>query len=87
MSCLGKKHWEVMKWILRYLRGTADMSLCFRDGGVQFKDFVDADFAGNIDNRRSTTGYVCTVGSTVMSWVKITRCCGFVYHKGVCGNH
>jgi hypothetical protein len=30
MSNPGKQHWEAIKWILRYLKGTSDMSLCFR---------------------------------------------------------
>ena len=29
MNNLGKGHWEVVKWILRYLRGTSHYSLCF----------------------------------------------------------
>jgi hypothetical protein len=29
MNNLGKEHWEVVKWILRYLRGTATHALCF----------------------------------------------------------
>ena len=29
MSNPGKQHWEVVKWILRYLKGTLGTSLCF----------------------------------------------------------
>ena len=29
MSRPGKQHWEVVKWILRYLRGSSDTCLCF----------------------------------------------------------
>jgi hypothetical protein len=29
MNNPGKEHWEAVKWILRYLRGTATHALCF----------------------------------------------------------
>ena len=28
----GKLHWEAVKWILRYLRGTTGKALCFKGG-------------------------------------------------------
>lgn len=45
------------------------MSLCFGRGDSLLQGFVDADLAGEIDHRRSTTGYVFTMGSTAVSWV------------------
>ena len=60
MNNSGKLHWEAVKWILRYLRGTTGKALCFKGG--------DADLAGNVDIRRSTTGYVYTLVGTVVSW-------------------
>ena len=32
MDNLGKLHWEAVKWILRYLRGTTGKALCFKGG-------------------------------------------------------
>jgi hypothetical protein len=29
MKNIGKEYWEVVKWILRYLRGTSNHELCF----------------------------------------------------------
>lgn len=69
MTNPGKQHWEAVKWILRYLRGTSDRCLCFRKGELRLQGFVDSDFAGEVDNRRSTTGYIFTVGTTAVSWV------------------
>jgi hypothetical protein len=69
MTNPGKQHWEAVKWILRYLRGTTDRCLCFRRGELKLQGFVDADFAAEVDHRRSTTGYVFTVGTTAVSWI------------------
>ena len=69
MSNPGREHWEAVKWILRYLRGTADLSLCFGQDGSGLQGFVDADMAGDVDGRKSTIGYVYALGGTAVSWV------------------
>ena len=68
MNNPGKLHWEAVKWILRYLRGTMSKALCFKGGDMVLTGYVDADLAGNVDIRRSTTGYVYTLGGTAVSW-------------------
>ncbi|KAL5824951.1 hypothetical protein ACOSQ3_021014 [Xanthoceras sorbifolium] len=69
MNNPGKIHWEAVKWILRYLRGTTNKTLCFKGGDTTLTGYVDADLAGNVDIRKSTTGYVYTLGGTAVSWV------------------
>jgi hypothetical protein len=69
MTNPGKQHWEAVKWILRYLRGTTDKCLCFRKGKLRLQGFAYVDFAGEVDHRRSTTGYVFTLGTIAVSWV------------------
>jgi hypothetical protein len=51
------------------LRGTANHALCF--GGLEtvLQGYVDLDMAGDKDSRRSTTGYVFTIGGTTVSWI------------------
>ena len=68
MSRPGKQHWEVVKWILRYLRGSSDTCLCFTSESLKLQDYVDADFVGDIDSRKGTTGLVFTLGGTAISW-------------------
>ncbi|RVX04508.1 Retrovirus-related Pol polyprotein from transposon TNT 1-94 [Vitis vinifera] len=68
MSRLGKQHWEAVKWILRYLKGSLDTCLCFTGASLKLQGYVDADFAGDIDSRKSTTGFVFTLGGTTISW-------------------
>ncbi|WVZ54400.1 hypothetical protein U9M48_005204 [Paspalum notatum var. saurae] len=68
MANPGKEHWRTVQWIFRYLRGTSSACLQFgksRDGLV---GYVDSDHAGDLDKRRSLTGYVFTVGGCAVSW-------------------
>ena len=55
MSDPGKKHWEAVKGILSYLSGTKDMCICFGKSNSGVLGYTDSDYAGNSDNRRSTT--------------------------------
>ena len=57
-----------MKWILRYLKGSSEICLCFSGEGLEVKGYVDADLAGDTDSRKSTTGFVYTLGGTAVSW-------------------
>ncbi|KAL5826503.1 hypothetical protein ACOSQ3_018353 [Xanthoceras sorbifolium] len=69
MNNPGKIHWEAVKWILRYIRGTTNKTLCFKGGDTTLTGYVDADLAGNVDIRKSTTWYVYTLGGTAVNWV------------------
>ncbi|KAH9804147.1 hypothetical protein KPL71_002018 [Citrus sinensis] len=67
----GKMHWSAAKWILRYLCGSSDSGILFsRDNKVTSKviGYVDSDFAGDLDKRRSTTGFVFTMCGGAVSW-------------------
>jgi hypothetical protein len=66
---LGKEHWEAVKWILRYLIGTTTHALCFGGSYNFLQGHVDSNMVGDKDNRRSTIGYVFTIGGTTVSWI------------------
>ena len=68
MANLGNEHWQVVKWILRHLRGTVDVHLEFGRNEGELVGFVDSDFAGNRDKRRSLTGYLFSIGGCAVSW-------------------
>ena len=68
LSCPGKAHWEAVKWILRYLKGTSGVCLEFGRNGDSLSGYVDSDYAGDLDKRRSLTGYVFTLGGSTVSW-------------------
>ncbi|GJS96128.1 hypothetical protein Tco_0803096 [Tanacetum coccineum] len=67
----GKNHWEAVKWILKYLRGTANVGLVYgtnRGNHVDVTGFVDSDYAKDPDKGRSITGYAFLVQGCVVSW-------------------
>ena len=57
MSRPGKQHWEIVKWILRYLKGSSDACFCFTGTNLKLQGYVDAEFAGDINSRKSTIGF------------------------------
>ena len=60
MANPGRQHWTAAKWILRYLKGTKRLGILFerQQGKACVSGYVDSDYAGDLDKRRSTTGYV-----------------------------
>ncbi|KAH9688524.1 Integrase catalytic domain-containing protein [Citrus sinensis] len=67
----SKRQWQAVKWILRYIQKTMDVSLLFeRDDtlGQGVIGYVDSDYVGDLDKRRSTTGYVFTFAGGPISW-------------------
>lgn len=69
MNNPNKMHQEAVKWILKYLRSTKRMTLCFRSGDMRLEGFVDADIVGDVDKKKSITRYVYTLGGIAVSWV------------------
>ena len=65
----GKEHWAGVKRVLRYVRGTVDFGLRFvGSNDFDLYGFSDADWAGDIDSRRSTSGYIFRLGDCTISW-------------------
>lgn len=64
----GKAHWVAVKRIMRYLKGTIDFKLTYSKKDVGLRGYCDADWAGDEDDRRSTTGYVFTMQGAPISW-------------------
>ena len=56
-----------MKWILRYLRGTASLALCFKQSDLGLQGYMDADIVRYVDGRKSTNRYVYTLGGIAIS--------------------
>ena len=54
MANPGNEHWNVVKWILRYLKGTKNFGIRFGSSSSveELEEFVDADYVGDLDSRR-----------------------------------
>ena len=56
-----KPHLEAVRRIMRYIKGSADYGLLYRKGKYELTGYCDADFAGDKETRRSTSGILITV--------------------------
>ena len=69
----GKDHWNALKRVLRYLKGTVDFKLTYSPdsgGGTElFTTYSDADYAGDESSSRSTSGWVVKMGTGAVSWM------------------
>ena len=72
MANPGKAHWQAVKWILRYLKGSIDIGLVFGRGTNRVIGhvigFCDSDCASDLNHRRFLHGYIFTLGGSAISW-------------------
>lgn len=69
----GQAHWLAVKRILRYIKGTVNKALVFTSKGITGNQlyvsaYSDADWAGDIEDRKSTTGFVVRIGDSSVIW-------------------
>ena len=58
-SSPGIDHWRAAKKVMRYLQGTKDYMLMYRRTySLEVISYSDVDFAGCVDSRKSTSGYI-----------------------------
>ena len=67
----NEAHLTCVKRILRYLKGTADLALKYQkfEDGMVPQAYSDADWAGDVDARHSTTGNVIVMAGGAVSWL------------------
>ena len=70
MSNPGMSHWNAAKGVLRYLAATPKLGITYsKDRFIaEVQGWCDADFAGDRDTRKSTSGYVFTISGGAVSW-------------------
>ena len=66
----GSAHLAALKRVYHYVRGTSDYALVYNrsTNGLALTGYVDADWAADVNTRRSVTGYVFTLAGGAVSW-------------------
>lgn len=63
-------HLQAAKRILRYLKGTTSFGIMYKRGGSRkLIAYADSDYAGDLEDRKSTSGHVFLLGSGAVSWL------------------
>jgi hypothetical protein len=70
MACPTIIHWQVAKGLLRYVAGTTTYGITYNGGNTApvIEGYCDADYAGDVDTRRSTSAYVFIMAGGAISW-------------------
>lgn len=65
----GMDHWKAAKKVLRYLQGTKEHMLTYRRSDqLEVIGYSDSDYAGCVDSRKSTFGYLFLLAGGAISW-------------------
>ena len=71
----GEEHWIAVKHILKYLRRKRDYMLVYSSRSLETIGYTDSDFQGDIDSRKSTSGYVFTLNDGAICWRSVKTTC------------
>ncbi|KAL0326510.1 UNVERIFIED_CONTAM: Secreted RxLR effector protein [Sesamum angustifolium] len=69
MQSLSQVHYAAAKRNLSYLRGTKDFGIWYKStNDAKLVGYTDSDWAGSVDDMKSTSGYTFSLGSGIFSW-------------------
>ncbi|RVW47108.1 Retrovirus-related Pol polyprotein from transposon TNT 1-94 [Vitis vinifera] len=71
----NQDHWTAVRRVLKYLRGTINYGLCFCGFPSVLEGFSDANWISNLDEMKSTSGYVFICGGSAISWKSAKQTC------------
>ncbi|XP_075076763.1 secreted RxLR effector protein 161-like [Nicotiana tabacum] len=63
----GRDYWKVVKRSFRYLKGTADYSLCYSGNDLYLRGYTHADWAADRNDRKSTSSYAFLLNGGAIS--------------------
>jgi hypothetical protein len=64
----SQSHWNAAQYVLSYLLGTIHFGILYQPGDNKLHAFSDADYASDLETRRSTTGYCFIQNHGVIAW-------------------
>jgi hypothetical protein len=75
-SCPKEKHWRCLKHLMKYLNSTGNYylkysqcdSILLNQSGLNLIGYSDADYASNLDDRKSTSGYTFMLNNCCITW-------------------
>ena len=67
MSKPSKAHMAAAKHLLRYLAGTVDFAITYKQGGFKLTAFSDANWGNNPDNGKSMSSYIVFLANSPVS--------------------
>ncbi|KAK2575155.1 hypothetical protein KPH14_012674 [Odynerus spinipes] len=70
LTCYESEHWQAVKRVFRYLRGTTNHGIVYGNDESQsvLKGYTDSDYAGCTETRKSTSGFVFILNNGTISW-------------------
>ncbi|KAL0290030.1 UNVERIFIED_CONTAM: Retrovirus-related Pol polyprotein from transposon TNT 1-94 [Sesamum angustifolium] len=72
---LNKEHWDALRRLLKYLKGTINLCLYFNKYPGVLEGFCDANWVTDNDEVSSTSGYVFTLDGGAISWKSAKQTC------------
>lgn len=70
------KHWTEVKRIMRYLKGTSNLGLLYsKNASSECVGYSDSDWGGDLDDRKSTSGYFFQISGGPVSWRSKKQSC------------
>lgn len=73
--CASQMLYKCLKRILRYIKGTLQLSLVYNCSSALVEGYVDADWAGDMHDRKSTSGYIFKLFGCTILWYSKKQIC------------
>ncbi|XP_059294711.1 secreted RxLR effector protein 161-like [Lycium ferocissimum] len=69
------EHWKAISRVLGYLKKTKNVGLCYNGFPSTLEGFSDANWITNDDDKKSTSGWIFTLGGGAISWASKKQTC------------